>query len=37
VSGPIAQLQKTLVEKIEGAIDRSNPDTASTASGQHAG
>ena len=37
VTGPIAQLQKTLVEKIEGAIDRPSTDTLSTASGQNVG
>ena len=37
VTGPIEQLQKTLVEKIEGAIDRPSTDTLSTASGQNVG
>ncbi|MCU1384930.1 MAG: hypothetical protein JWL71_3627 [Acidobacteria bacterium] len=37
VSGPIEQLQKTLVEQIEAAIDRPSTDTLSTASGRNAG
>jgi len=37
VSGPIEELQKTLVEKIEAAIDHPSPDTLSTASGRNAG
>ena len=37
VSGPIEQVQKTLIEKIERAIDQPNPDTLSTASGQNVG
>ena len=37
VSGPIEELQKALVEKIERAIDHASPDTLSTASGQNLG
>jgi phosphoesterase RecJ-like protein len=37
VTGPIEELQKTLVEKIEGAIDHQSPDTLSAASGRNAG
>jgi phosphoesterase RecJ-like protein len=37
VTGPIEELQKTLVEKIEGAIDRPSPDSLSTVSGRNAG
>jgi phosphoesterase RecJ-like protein len=37
VSGPIEQLQKTLIEKIEHAIDHPGADTLSTASGQNVG
>jgi phosphoesterase RecJ-like protein len=37
VSGPIEQLQKTLIEKIERAIDQPSTDTLSTASGQNVG
>jgi len=37
VTGPIEQLQKTLIEKIERAIDQPSTDTLSTASGQNVG
>ena len=37
ITGPIEQLRKTLVDKIEGAIDRPSTDTLSTASGQNVG
>ena len=37
VTGPIEQLQKTLIEKIERAIDQQGADTLSTASGQNVG
>src|SRR3954465_1058677 len=37
VSGPIEEVQRTLVEKIETAIDHPSPDTLSTASGRTAG
>ena len=37
VTGPIEQLQKTLIEKIERAIDQQDADTLSTASGQNVG
>ncbi len=37
VTGPIEELQKTLIEKIERAIDQPSPDTLSTASGQNVG
>jgi len=37
VSGPIEEVQRTLVEKIEAAIDHPNHDTLSTASGRNAG
>ena len=37
VTGPIEQLQKTLIERIERAIDQQDADTLSTASGQNVG
>ena len=37
VTGPIEQLQKTLIEKIERAIDQPGTDALSTASGQNGG
>ena len=37
VTGPIEELQKTLIEKIERAIDLPSTDTLSTASGQNLG
>jgi phosphoesterase RecJ-like protein len=37
VTGRIEQLQKTLIEKIERAIDQPSTDTLSTASGQNVG
>jgi phosphoesterase RecJ-like protein len=35
VTGPVEQLQKMLIEKIELAIDQPSTDTLSTASGQN--
>jgi phosphoesterase RecJ-like protein len=37
VTGPIEELQRTLIEKIEHAIDQPSTDTLSTASGQNVG
>jgi phosphoesterase RecJ-like protein len=37
IAGPIEELQKSLIEKLERAIDRPNPNTSSTTSGQNVG